>query len=66
MHALAYPILAVMGFAIVLVAASDGGGVASYSAAGFARVFFGIAASFSIALIAIILLKEKPLQTEHG
>ena len=29
----------------------------------FDRVFFAAAASFSIALIAIVLMEEKPLQT---
>jgi EmrB/QacA subfamily drug resistance transporter len=58
--------VAVFG-AIVLVAAGAGAAEATahYSAAGFARVFFAAAASFAVALIAVILLKEKPLQTGH-
>jgi hypothetical protein len=31
---------------------------------GFARVFFVAAASFFVALIAIVLMEEKPLQTD--
>jgi EmrB/QacA subfamily drug resistance transporter len=38
---------------------ADAGG----GAAGFARVFFTAAASMSVALIAIIVMQEKPLQT---
>jgi EmrB/QacA subfamily drug resistance transporter len=38
---------------------------AQYSAEGFARVFMVAAASFAIALLAIYLLEEKPLQTDH-
>jgi len=59
--------VAVFG-AIVLVAAGSGGGEAAahYSAEGFARVFLGVAASFAVALLAVFLLEEKPLQTSNA
>ena len=59
-------LIAVFG-AIVLVAAGAGGAAAAahYSAEGFVRVFFGVAGSFAVALIAVVLLKEKPLLTAH-
>jgi EmrB/QacA subfamily drug resistance transporter len=37
-----------------------------YNAEGFARVFFMAAASLTAALICLVLLEEKPLQTSHG
>ena len=49
----------------VKVMAGGAAAAAHYSAEGFVRVFFGVAGSFSIALIAVVLLKEKPLQTAH-
>ena len=55
--------------AMVLAGAPEGGPLRSALAAGaalqgFDRVFFAAAASFSIALIAIALMDEKPLQTD--
>ncbi len=60
-------IVAVFGV-IVLVGTADGGAgmAAQYSAEGFTRVFYAVAASFAIALLAVILLEEKPLQTSHA
>jgi EmrB/QacA subfamily drug resistance transporter len=60
-------LVAVFG-AIVLVGAAGGsaGAAAQYSVEGFERVFFAAAASFAISLIAVMLLKEKPLQTTHA
>ena len=36
-----------------------------YNAAGFARAFYVAAASFAAALICLVMLEEKPLQTSH-
>ena len=59
-------IVAVFGV-IVLSGAADGGAAAAqYYAGGFMRVFYAVAASFAIALLAVILLEEKPLQTSHA
>ena len=59
--------VAVFG-AIVLVGAGEGaaGAAAHYSVDGFVRAFIAAAASFAIALAAVILMKEKPLQTAHA
>jgi MFS family permease len=37
-----------------------------YNAAGFARAFFMAAASLAAALICLVMLEEKPLQTSHS
>ena len=55
--------------AMVLAGAPGGepprsGLVAPAALGGFDRVFFAAAASFSIALIALALMEEKPLQTD--
>jgi hypothetical protein len=44
-----------------------GGGnpLGEYRAEGFSRVFYAAAASFAVALVALMLLEEKPLQTTH-
>jgi hypothetical protein len=42
------------------------GGVANYSVEGFVRIFYAAAASFGLALLAIILVETKPLQTTHA
>ena len=50
--------------AIVLIGSSAiAPSVSQYSAAGFSRVFLLAAASFAVALAAILLIEEKPLQT---
>ena len=36
-----------------------------YSAEGFVRIFYAAAASFALALVAIVLVEAKPLQTSH-
>jgi MFS family permease len=56
-------IVALFG-AIVLAGGSETAGN-QYSVEGFVRVFIGVAASFAVALAAIVLLEEKPLETEH-
>ncbi len=38
---------------------------AAYSAEGFGRIFYAAGASFALALIAIVLVEAKPLQTSH-
>jgi formate/nitrite transporter FocA (FNT family) len=59
-------VVAVFG-AIVLIGTVGGDAAPSqYSADGFSRVFFVAAASFAVALIAVVLVEEKPLQTAHG
>ena len=55
-------IVAVFG-ALVLAGGEPGGIVSAYSVDGFVRVFLAVAASFAIALMAVVLLDEKPLQT---
>jgi EmrB/QacA subfamily drug resistance transporter len=59
-------IVAVFG-AIVLsgVSPTSGGAITQYSVEGFVGVFFAVAASFAAALIAVVLMDEKPLETEH-
>jgi MFS family permease len=59
-------IVAVFG-AIVLIGSgnADAGAVAHYSVEGFVRVFIAVAASFAVALAAVLLMKEKPLLTAH-
>jgi hypothetical protein len=57
-------VVAVFGV-IVLTGAGDVGTANQYSADGFARAFMVGAGSFAIALIAVVLLEEKPLQTAH-
>ena len=56
--------VAVFG-AIVLAGGSENA-ASHYSVEGFVRVFIGVAASFAVALAAIVLLEEKPLETEHS
>jgi EmrB/QacA subfamily drug resistance transporter len=56
--------VAVFG-AIVLAGGSENA-ASDYSVEGFVRVFIGVAASFAVALAAIVLLEEKPLETEHS
>jgi MFS family permease len=58
--------VAVFG-AIVLTGTADGGAAAAtgYSAEGFVRIFYAAAASFALALIAVVLVEAKPLQTTH-
>jgi sugar phosphate permease len=62
-------LIAVFG-AIVLAGTDAGGSLASafapgagHGATAFARVFFAAAASMSVALIALLAMEEKPLQT---
>jgi EmrB/QacA subfamily drug resistance transporter len=39
---------------------------AQYSVDGFVRVFLAVAASFTVSLVAVLLLDEKPLETRHA
>lgn len=59
-------LVAVFG-AIVLAGTADTGAAVkvAYSAEGFVRVFYAAAGSFAIALIAVVLLEARPLQTSH-
>ncbi len=53
--------------AIVLTGPVDGGVAAlGYSPEGFVRIFYAAAASFALALVAIVLIEAKPLQTSHN
>jgi EmrB/QacA subfamily drug resistance transporter len=58
----------VAGFGAIVLAGAGAAGAApaQYSAEGFTRVFVAVAASFAVALFAVVLLKEKPLQTTHA
>ncbi len=60
-------IVAVFGV-LVLAGAQDAiaGAPSQYTVDGFMRVFIAVAASFAVALVAVVLLEEKPLQTAHG
>ena len=59
-------IVAVFG-AIILSGVSQTGGqaISQYSVEGFVHVFLGVAASFVTALVAVLLMDEKPLETKH-
>jgi hypothetical protein len=59
---LATMMVAVFGV-LVLSGADVVGGVAKghYSVDGFVRCFLAVAASFAVSLVAIVLLREKPL-----
>jgi EmrB/QacA subfamily drug resistance transporter len=63
---LATMLVAIFGV-LVLTGADVVGGkaVGQYSVDGFVRVFLAVAASFSVSLIAILLLREKPLLDSH-
>jgi EmrB/QacA subfamily drug resistance transporter len=56
--------MAVAAFGAIVLA-GGAAEAAQYSAEGFARVFVVAAASFAVALVAVVLLEEKPLQTTH-
>ena len=64
---LATMLVAVFGV-LVLTGVDVAGGKAAgqYSVDGFFRVFLAVAASFAVSLIAIILLREKPLLASRG
>jgi MFS family permease len=55
-------------FGVIVLAGSGGGAEAAghYSVEGFMRLFIAAACSFAIALVAVVLLEEKPLQTAHA
>jgi EmrB/QacA subfamily drug resistance transporter len=60
-------LVAVFGVLVLSGMDSVGGGtVGQYSVDGFVRVFLAVAASFAVSLVAIILLREKPLLTSRG
>ena len=54
--------------AIVVTGPLEAGTVtaAAYSAEGFGRIFYAAAASFALALAAVVLVEAKPLQTSHA
>jgi EmrB/QacA subfamily drug resistance transporter len=51
--------------AIVLTGPLEGGAV-GYSPEGFVRIFFVAATSFALALLAVLLVEAKPLQSTHA
>ncbi len=56
-------------FGVLVLSGTDvvGGNVTGqYSVEGFVRCFLAVAASFAVSLVAIILLREKPLLTGRG
>jgi hypothetical protein len=55
-------------FGVLVLANADhalGAKLSQYSVDGFVRVFLAVAASFMVSLVAVLLLDEKPLETEH-
>jgi MFS family permease len=52
-------------FGAIVLAGSSAGAANQYSVEGFVHVFLAVAASFAAALVAVILLDEKPLETKH-
>jgi EmrB/QacA subfamily drug resistance transporter len=52
-------------FGAIVLAGSGAGAVGQYSVEGFVYVFVAVAACFAGALVAVILLDEKPLETKH-
>ena len=52
-------------FGVIVLAAAGGPNTGQYSVEGFVYVFLAVAASFSVSLVAVLMLNEKPLQTEH-
>lgn len=64
---LATMLVAVFGVLVLSGADSVGGRAASqYSVDGFVRIFLAVAAFFAVSLLAIILLREKPLLASRG
>jgi EmrB/QacA subfamily drug resistance transporter len=57
-------LVAVFGVLVLVNASGPAGG--HYSVDGFVRVFLAVAASFAVSLAAIILLDEKPLETQQS
>jgi hypothetical protein len=59
-------LVAVFGVIILSGVSQPGVGAASqYSVDGFVHVFLAVAASFAVSLTAVLLLNEKPLETQH-
>jgi EmrB/QacA subfamily drug resistance transporter len=52
-------------FGVIVLTGTGELAASQYSAEGFARAFYVAAASFAVALIATVLMDEKPLQTAH-
>jgi MFS family permease len=52
-------------FGAIVLAGGSGIGADQYSVVGFVHIFIGVTASFAVALVAIVLLEEKPLETGH-
>ena len=52
-------------FGVIVPSGADTSAGAVYSVEGFVGVFLAVAASFAAALAAVLLLKEKPLETSH-
>lgn len=52
-------------FGVIVLSGADTSAGAVYSVEGFVGVFLAVAASFAASLAAVLLLKEKPLETSH-
>jgi EmrB/QacA subfamily drug resistance transporter len=61
-----YCTMMVAGFGAIVFTGPLEGDVASYSVEGFVRIFYAAAASFGLALLAVVLIETKPLQTTHA
>ena len=60
-------LVAVFGVIILSGVSRPGVGAASqYSVDGFVHVFLAVASSFAVSLTAVLLLNEKPLETQHN
>jgi hypothetical protein len=53
-------------FGAIVLTGDSGATANQYSVEGFVRIFIGVAASFAVALAAIVLIEEKPLETGHA
>ena len=61
-----YCTMMVAAFGAIVIAGPLEAGAAAYSTEGFARIFYAAAASFALALFAVILVEEEPLQATHA
>jgi EmrB/QacA subfamily drug resistance transporter len=52
-------------FGALVLAGTSAGASSHYSVEGFVHVFVAVAVSFAVSLAAMVLLKEKPLATQH-
>jgi len=60
-----YCTMMVAAFGAIVLSIPQHGVAAGYSAEGFERIFYAAAASFALALTAVLRIEAKPLQTAH-